>query len=208
MKSLRTLLMPAGLVAVLAFPAGALAQTAPPPASGAAAQPGARTHHRGFMHAMQGLNLSADQQSRLKALMTQYRAAHPKGSEPDAQARQTLHQQMMDVLTPAQQAQFKSNMQAGLGTGERESGEAAHPGGGMMHRFDQLNLSADQRSKIEALLTQFRSAHPKGSARDPQAMAGLRQQINAILTPAQQQQLQQLHGRDDESQEGTKPPQR
>lgn len=192
---------------MLAFPVGALAQTAPAPAPAAAAQPGAHGHHGGFMHAMQGLNLTADQKSRLKALMTQYHAAHPKGSAPDVQARETLHQQMMSVLTPQQQAQFKANVQSAQGT-ENESGEGAHTGGGMMHRFDQLNLSADQKSRIDALLTQFKAAHPKGSPRDPAAMASLRQQINAILTPQQQQQLQQMRGRDNESQEGAKPPQR
>ncbi|HEV7179892.1 MAG TPA: hypothetical protein VGN11_08470, partial [Candidatus Baltobacteraceae bacterium] len=71
----------------------------------------------------------------------------------------------------------------------------------------------DQKSKIEALTAQFRAAHPAGSARDPQAMATLRQQINAVLTPQQQQQLVQMRGRDNESQENesqenSKPPQR
>ena len=60
---------------------------------------------------MRNLNLTSQQQSQIRQLMQQYRAAHPEGSQPDPQARQQLRSQIMNILTPQQQAQFKSDMQ-------------------------------------------------------------------------------------------------
>ena len=59
----------------------------------------------------------------------------------------------------------------------------------MMHRFDNLNLSDAQRSQIQTLMQNYRQAHPKGSAPDPDARKALRQQIEAVLTPDQRAQL-------------------
>ncbi|MBC5816659.1 MAG: hypothetical protein GIW97_08970 [Candidatus Eremiobacteraeota bacterium] len=201
MKSIRTFLIPAGLIAALALPGASFAQVNAPQAPPAGAQHGAR-HHGGFMRALQGLNLSADQQSRIKALVAQFHQAHPKGSPRDPQAAKALHDQVLGILTPAQQAQLKANKkaargnEAGEGAGEKpngaEAGEApggAEHGGRMMQRFAALNLSAQQQTQIQSLIAQFRQAHPQGSPRDPQAMQTLRSQINAVLTPAQQQQL-------------------
>jgi Spy/CpxP family protein refolding chaperone len=59
----------------------------------------------------------------------------------------------------------------------------------MMHRFDDLNLSDQQKSQIQTLLQNYRQAHPRGSAPDPDARKQLRDQINAVLTPDQQAKL-------------------
>jgi Spy/CpxP family protein refolding chaperone len=41
----------------------------------------------------------------------QYRQAHPRGSQPDPQARQQLQQQIMNILTPQQRQQAQANME-------------------------------------------------------------------------------------------------
>ena len=205
MKSFRSFLIPAGLAVALAMPAGAMAQNAPAPAPGAPAHSG-KHHHMGMKRMMQGLNLTADQQSRIQALITSFHQAHPKGSAPDAAAREALHAQIMNVLTPAQQAQFKANLaaaKAGPDRDDKNGGDEGARHGGMMQRFASLNLSDAQKTQIQNLMTQFRQAHPKGSAPDPAARQALRQQIMNVLTPQQQAQLQQ-----EMKDENPNPPQR
>lgn len=67
-------------------------------------------HHPGMMRMMEGVTLTPDQHAKMKTLMDQFHQAHPEGSPPDPAARKQLHQQMMAILTPAQQAQVKANM--------------------------------------------------------------------------------------------------
>lgn len=75
----------------------------------AGAQPGDRGGLRGANAGMMaGITLTADQQSKIRSLMTAFHAAH-QGSRPDAAARQALHAQILQVLTPEQQAKFKAN---------------------------------------------------------------------------------------------------
>jgi len=62
------------------------------------------------MRALRDLNLSAQQQAQIQQLVQQYRQAHPRGSNPDPQARKDLRTKIMAVLTPAQQAQLKAEM--------------------------------------------------------------------------------------------------
>jgi Spy/CpxP family protein refolding chaperone len=54
------------------------------------------------------VDLTDRQRAQIHQLMMQYRAAHPPGSAYDAPARQSLHQEIMNLLTPAQRAQLKS----------------------------------------------------------------------------------------------------
>lgn len=179
MKSIRTFLIFGGLIAALAMPAASLAQTAPDQPT----QPGAGAPQRGGMiRALAALNLTPDQKQKIDGLMAQFRQAHAQGSAPDPAARKTLHDQIFAVLTPDQQAQLNASLQASRGNQADR----------MMNRFAALNLSDDQKTRIQNLIAQFRQAHPPGSARDPQAMQALRAQINAILTPQQQQQLQSM----------------
>lgn len=209
MNTFKAFLGPVGLAALLALPLAASAQTTPAPP--AHAQPAEHGHRGGFMHAMKDLNLTADQQARIKALAKQFHQSHPKGSPPDAAARDAFHQQIMSILTPAQQAQFKANL-AHTGPGMESAENRGHggPGGArMMRRFDALNLSADQKARIQTIMQQFRQAHPPGSPRDPQAMASLRDQIKAVLTPQQQQQLEQeMRDHDNGAPPASAPPRR
>jgi len=68
-------------------------------------------------------------------------------------------------------------------------GERRHGGFGFMREMRSLNLSPQQQSQIQELMSQYRQAHPRGSAPDPQARKDLRTKLMAVLTPAQQQQL-------------------
>ncbi len=101
------MLVPAALATALAVPVIGFAQVQPSPAP---LQQGQR-HHGGFMREMRSLNLSPQQQSQIQQLVQQYRQAHPRGSAPDRQARKELRTKIMAVLTPAQQAQLKTEMQ-------------------------------------------------------------------------------------------------
>ncbi|MDE2482899.1 MAG: hypothetical protein KGN02_12000 [bacterium] len=63
-----------------------------------------------------------------------------------------------------------------------------HPHG-LMGALRGVSISDTQRSQIHDDITQFRQAHPKGSAPDPQARKALREQIMNVLTPDQQTQV-------------------
>lgn len=121
MLSFRSLLVPAALATALAVPATGFAQVQATPAPLSPAQGGER-HRGGFgMRALRDLNLSAQQQSQIQQLIQQFRQAHPRGSKPDKQARKDLRDKIMAVLTPAQQAQLKAEMQKRHGErGNRE----------------------------------------------------------------------------------------
>lgn len=69
------------------------------------------------------------------------------------------------------------------------TGQTARHRGGMMRVMRDLNLSAAQQAQIRQIQTQFRQAHPRGSAPDPQARKQMRSQIMNVLTPQQRQQL-------------------
>lgn len=64
-----------------------------------------------------------------------------------------------------------------------------HHGPGMMRMFRTLNLTQQQQQQIKTLMTQFRTAHPKGSPPDRAARKALHEQIMAVLTPQQKTQL-------------------
>lgn len=64
-----------------------------------------------------------------------------------------------------------------------------HRGFGFMRGMRELNLTPQQHSQIRQLMQQYRQAHPRGSAPDPQARKQLRDKVMAVLTPAQQQQF-------------------
>lgn len=205
---MRTFLIPAAMIAALALPAATFAQTAPNAAPPQGQNAGPVHHHGGFMHAMKNLNLSAAQKTRIDALMSAYHQSHPKGSAHDPQAMKALHDQVLGILTPSQQTQLKANLASmhqetaetnganGQDNDTRAPG-AGNPGEHMMQRFAALNLSDQQKTQIQNLVSQFHQAHPQGSPRDPQAMKTLHDQINALLTPQQQQQLQAMHGNHD-----------
>lgn len=122
MKNFRSLLLPVALGAALLAPVAVLAQQAgQAPAQGVLGTAGQRhghgrhRHRHGFMRMLKGVTLSDQQKTQMQQIMQQYRQAHPRGTLTDPQARKQagrqLRMQLMDVLTPAQQAQVKQNMQ-------------------------------------------------------------------------------------------------
>ena len=106
----RSLLLSLALTLSVAAPLAASAQQAPAPAGPSAA--GEHMHHHGMMmhRLFQGVNLTAQQKTQIQQIITQFHQQHPQGSEPDPQAREAVHAQIMNVLTPQQQAQVKANM--------------------------------------------------------------------------------------------------
>jgi Spy/CpxP family protein refolding chaperone len=80
-----------------------------------------------------------------------------------------------------------AQVQPAPGQTQQETGSQRHGGG---FRFlKDLNLTQQQQAQIDQIRQQYRQAHPKGSARDPQAMKDMRDKMMAVLTPAQQAQL-------------------
>ncbi len=69
---------------------------------------------------------------------------------------------------------------------QQQSGSQRHRSA---HFLKDLNLSQQQQAQVDQIRQQYRQAHPRGSARDPQARKEMRNKIMAILTPAQQAQL-------------------
>ncbi|MBV8638099.1 MAG: hypothetical protein JO322_08420 [Candidatus Eremiobacteraeota bacterium] len=103
-------LLSGALAVAIGLPIVGCAQQAPAQSQPGASQ-GAYGHHHGGMRWLAGVNLSDQQKQQIQTLMQQYRQAHPRGSQPDPQARQQLQQQVMNVLTPDQRAQVQANMQ-------------------------------------------------------------------------------------------------
>ena len=114
----------------------AVAQVQPaPPAAGAPAVPGAR-HHGGIRHLFSSLNLSADQQSRINAIFAKYRQQNQSVTDPaQRKANRTAQRdEIMGVLTPAQQAKFKSEIAAMRNRHDNEKREGApEPGATPVH---------------------------------------------------------------------------
>jgi len=99
--------------ALIATAGTALAQTQPaPPAAGAPAVPGAR--HQGMKHLLSTLNLSADQQAKIDAISAKYRQQNQNVTDPAQRQANRLaqRQEIMAVLTPAQQTKLKSAIDA------------------------------------------------------------------------------------------------
>lgn len=125
MKVLRNVLLPAAAAAALILPVGALAQQAPPATAAPGAQQwqGHRGGHRGFMRMFRDLNLSDQQKTQIQSIVQQYRQAHPRGSQPDPQARKQMRDQIMNVLTPQQRTQLQQKMQQMHERHDKEQGE-------------------------------------------------------------------------------------
>ena len=54
-----------------------------------------------------GVDLTDRQRAQIHQLIAQFRQAHPPGSAVDPQAKATLHQQILNLLTPQQRAQLE-----------------------------------------------------------------------------------------------------
>jgi protein CpxP len=158
-------------------------------------------HGDGFKHIAQKLNLTQQQQDQLKPIFEkqhqQVRAIRQDTSLSQDQKKQkidALHQdmqtQMNAVLTPAQQQQW-AQMKA---QGKQKMGA---------RMAKKLNLSAQQQEQLKPI---FQKRHEQAKAiwqdnaltkdQKKEKMQALRQQtktqMDAVLTPEQQQQLQQM----------------
>jgi Spy/CpxP family protein refolding chaperone len=62
---------------------------------------------------------------------------------------------------------------------------------GKQQGLERLNLSEEQKAKIEALRAEHRKAVQSGSA--PREKGAMREEIRTVLTPEQQKQLDEIH---------------
>jgi Spy/CpxP family protein refolding chaperone len=142
------------------------------------------------LRAFSNLGLSDTQTSQIRSILN---AAQQNGtSQSDVQS------QIDAVLTPAQQSTLSSNSSSNSNytsvtansttattTTAATHAHHGHHGGGKgsgSDPFANLNLTSAQQSQIEQIFT---SAKTNGTSQ-----TGVQSQINAILTPTQQQQLQ------------------
>jgi Spy/CpxP family protein refolding chaperone len=198
---------------VTTFLAAALmAQTTPAPSDNAAPAPHKmhmRRHGGGFERMAQQLNLSDQQKTQIQGFKQAERqqAASIKDNasltpeqkrEQFKQLRQSTRQQVLGVLTPEQQQQMNAL---------REQHKGMRGGMGPMAR---LNLTDDQRAKIQPILQssqqQAQAVRGDTTLSQEQKQAKLREihqgamsQVKSLLTPEQQQQMQewrQHRGRD------------
>ena len=160
---------------------------------------------RGPERMFQGLNLTADQQTQVKTLLQNQRSqmqavrnnttlTQEQKKQQIGELRKTNHQQMMAVLTPEQQAQLQQM-------------RAKHEKRGFQGRgLQALNLTDQQKEQIKPIFDNTRqqvqalrgdtSLTPEQRRQKLQEIRSNQQtQLNAILTPEQQQQLQQRRGR-------------
>ncbi|MCU1306778.1 MAG: hypothetical protein JWN45_1473 [Acidobacteriaceae bacterium] len=174
-------------------------------AHGARAQEGAGPGRGGFG---KDLNLTADQQAKIKQIREQDRASmkairDDKSLTPEQRQekiralRVSMKRDMDAVLTP-DQLQKMAKM--------RESGEMGGPGGhpGMMGMAKKLNLTADQQTKVKSIMEsthqQMQTVEQNQSLSQQDKQAQIKQlhestktQISALLTPDQQQKFAQMH---------------
>ena len=61
---------------------------------------------------MAGIKLTPGQRQQIRSYREAFRAEYPCGSKLPRGAREQLQQQIMSVLTPAQQAQYQANLAA------------------------------------------------------------------------------------------------
>jgi Spy/CpxP family protein refolding chaperone len=116
--------------------------------------------------------LTPEQRQKFQQIETQHQVRHQAGENMSLTAdqklklkaiRQANQQQFQAILTPAQKAQLKEDR------GGRK--------GGYMARLDKLNLTSDQKAKMEQLKATGRT------------------QMEAILTPEQRQKAQTMQTR-------------
>jgi Spy/CpxP family protein refolding chaperone len=106
------------LIALLAGPLAAGAQTPPPPGPASSPAPATTRHHHhrhhdAFSRALRGVNLTPAQQQQIAGFRDQTKKANVNADPATRKANETkLHDQIMGVLTPDQKAQVSAQMQA------------------------------------------------------------------------------------------------
>jgi Spy/CpxP family protein refolding chaperone len=199
------------LLLTLFLAAAVSAQTAPAPSDNATAAPPKMMprHNGGFQRLAQQLNLTDQQKTQIQGFtqaerqqalsIRQDTSLTPQQKQDQfKQLRASTRQQIQGVLTPDQQAQMKQLRAEHAGMGR---GKGAGMGRGQ-GPLAQLNLTADQRAKIEPILQsswqQARAVRTDTTLTPEQKHAKIRgihqgamTQVNSLLTPEQQQQWQQ-----------------
>ena len=151
---------------------------------------------------IQRLNLTTDQQTKVKAAADTFRADIQKAramTDPQArrqamrQARQNYETALNAALTPDQQRQLQSL---------REEARQYRAFGPIGSRLAGLNLTDDQKTKIKAIAAKYqpetdklRTALRNGGDREQlrtqsrELRRKMRNEVTAVLTPEQQKQL-------------------
>jgi Spy/CpxP family protein refolding chaperone len=214
MNHLRRLLS-CGLAGVLAV--GVIGSVIAQETQGENPGPRAGRMHRKGMH-LQSLNLTEDQKAKLGAARGAFREkvagirtsttlSQEQKREQFAAARTELRDATRAVLTPEQQQQLQAARanRAGGGIGRRGGFGARtfRRGGQAMSR--RLNLTQEQREKLQAASTAFRARAQEVRAMSvpaeekralmQQAREAMQAEVRAVLSPEQQQQLQQMRQR-------------
>jgi Spy/CpxP family protein refolding chaperone len=91
----------AALALMLAAPMQAAAQSSPMPTA---------QHPHYFTRAVSSVTLTAAQKTKIATITAGYRKAHPDSAPHDAPAEQQFHQQIENVLTPAQRTQVEARV--------------------------------------------------------------------------------------------------
>jgi Spy/CpxP family protein refolding chaperone len=101
MKRLFHISLAYALAAALAVPTVAAAQMAPAPT--------AKNPHY-FTRAVHSVTVSPSQSTKIAAITAAYRKAHPDSAPHDAKAEAQFHQDISNVLTPAQRLQVAARV--------------------------------------------------------------------------------------------------
>jgi Spy/CpxP family protein refolding chaperone len=177
-------------------------------------------HHRGGHEmVMKDLNLTPDQKARLKTIHQEQRkemeALKSNTSLTDAQKkeqRKALHDkyrsQFESVLTPAQKAEMEKKKADWKAEGKHKEGKGKEGRafkGGQRHDAagiaKDLNLSADQKQKMQSLRTDFKSkaealrndkslTAEQKKAKMQELKEQQKEQMKSVLTKEQQEKVQ------------------
>jgi Spy/CpxP family protein refolding chaperone len=155
------------------------------------------------------LNLTADQQAKVKQIMEQNHASMKAIRDDQSLTPEQRHQKMsalhesmktqMDAILTPEQQQKMAQMHEGRGGMGGPGGHA-----GMMGMAKELNLTADQQTKVKSIMEsthqQMRTIEQNQSLSKQDKQAQIKQlhestktQISALLTPDQQQKFAQMH---------------
>ena len=154
------------------------------------------------------LELTAEQQEQIKQLRERMRAHKEefkeRGERPSKEEMEALkleyEQALADILTPEQQARLEEMKASGKGRGPGGKGRGHRRGPPIMHALKKLNLSDAQWASIKELfaarkadMEQRKAAGERPTREEMEAQgAQMKDAIAAILTPEQQQQLEDL----------------
>src|ERR1700730_3180108 len=120
----------------------------------------------GGMRQFAGLNLTEQQRTQMRSIL--------QNAKSQGTSQADVQKQLEQVLTPTQQAQFSAS-QAAQTSQSAQSSQSTPP------LFANLNLTADQQTKIDTILA---DAKTNGTS-----STDVKSQIDAVLTDSQKTQL-------------------